>query len=329
MPLADADLVKAFAERRAARLLKDNESWEPRGPNSSDLHPCLRYQVLRVLAAKLRPPPDASGLERMENGRLMERHMRRQLEDEGWQIVEDQSSVAIEQPLVAGGPKVKVLTGKIDGRVVLERGERPPLEVKDTGEYNLVDDEDELESSIWLVKWKAQLTSYCLAENEERGLLFIGSRGRRSSVIVHLDYERAERIVKLCVDAVRLIQELATLRVTPELLDPELNKLGVPYFAQFEHCRICWAKDRVCFPPKVSELKQLVDRPDLEPLAAQLYANDLAHLEYDRAKRKLKDISEAVPTILAGRYLIENTWKRRGDSGHWSMSVRPVGERPR
>lgn len=329
MPLADAELVREFARKREARLLKDNESWEPRGPNSSDLHPCLRYQVLRVLAAKLRPLPDAAALERMENGRLMERHMRRQLEDEGWEIVEDQSSVVIEQPLVAGGPKLRVLSGKIDGRVVLARNERPPLEVKDSGEYNLVDDEDDLESSIWLLKWKAQLTSYCLATDEERGLLFIGSRGRRSPVIVHLDYERAERIVKLCVDAVRLIRELEKFREHPERLDGQLNALGVPYFERWEHCAMCWAKDRVCFPPKATERTQIVDRPDLEQLAGELYENDLAHLEYERAKRKLKEITEAVPAVLAGKYVIENTWKRRGDSGHWSMSVRLVGEKPR
>src|SRR5262245_63237225 len=117
MDKLDQETVAAdFSAARGARLEREQSSYQSTNPNAYDLHDCDRYQVMRLLAWKVRPAPDRRGLEVMEDGRLLELSMIRQLQDEGRTLVEQQAPFEVLQPLTPGGKKERVLSGRMDAK---------------------------------------------------------------------------------------------------------------------------------------------------------------------------------------------------------------------
>lgn len=333
----DEELLARFEQARTERLQQAWRTYQPRNPIASDLPDCDRYQVVRLFGWRVRPPPEPPGLEAIENGRAKEPVMIRQLQDEGHEVVELQSPLEVRQPLEPGGPKRLLIRGKIDGKIRVGR-ELLPFDTKDTSEYVLhaVEDEEDLKVSPWTRKWWRQLQLYLLAEGHDRGLLILGFRGRRKVVVVHLDYEEAERILRLCAWAVQLAQELEDAGLdSEEGLDQALAERGVPYHSDYRECRRCPFFERACFPPSPAPAR-VQEREDLaetvhEYVEAKPYAS-----KAERLRRKLKAETEGYPQTVAGDYVIEGEVKTRRlkaqpakpahNQEYWSVEVRPVGE---
>ena len=337
----DQELVETFTSRRAARLKESWTTYPARNPIASDLHDCRRYLVLRQVAWEIRPAPDATGLENIENGNVKEEPMIAQLRAEGWTIVQQQAPFEIKQPLRPGGKSVMILRGKIDGMLELARNVFLPFDTKDTSSFTLesIDDAADLDRSIWTRKWKRQGLAYMLGMNQPRFAFILGHRGARKMIPLRLDdhLEEAERILAVCTWTVGMAEELQRIGATWETADSALTERGVPYHADFAICRGCWLKDRACFPPDPAKSLRVAMRPELEPLVTRYLAAQPAASEYERVKKALKAATEGAPTVVAGNFVIDGEVKTRRMKAqparpehvqeHWSFAIRRVGER--
>ncbi len=334
----DAALLELFATRRAARLRKGWGSWQPTNPNASDMADCRRYQVMRIIAWKVRRRPDVRGMEVIESGNVTEPAVLRQLEDEGWSVIEQQAPFSIEQPLPGGGRRRRIVSGKLDAKVRAPDGEVLPLEVKDTGEYVLdrVGDEAALLESPWTRKWWRQVQLYLLGEECERGVLFLTFRGRRKPIMVRLNYAAAEELLQLCAWTVGVVDEFVADRASHADVDERLAAMGVPYHHEFDACRRCPFRDLSCFPPEPSTRAAQV-RIDLSDLAARFAELRPLSSEYERVRKALKAETEGFQQTVAGQHIIEGEVKTRHyqakpatperSSESWQITVRPIGER--
>jgi hypothetical protein len=310
----DQELIGEMQRARAERLGEGWGTYKPRNPIASDLHPCLRYMVGRQIAGHLRPKPGPEAMETIENGNVKEGPMIRQLQDEGWKIVQEQNTFEIRQPLYPGGPKTLILRGSIDGKIGHEKllgRELIPFDTKDTGQYVLdqMETENDLREGPWTRKWYAQMQAYLLGEEHERGLIILGHRGRRKYIMVHLDYDFAEAFLQKCVETVKLVADLESAEVGPDRLDHYLA--AVPYWDDTAECNRCWQKNLVCFPPEPGSLERSANRPDLEQDAERYLELQPLQSEYRKLHDRLKKESEGSPTTYAGGCTIKGEVKVR------------------
>lgn len=306
----DQTLLEQLNARREHRLVTSRESYAPRNPIASDLHDCRRYQVMRIVAWRVRETFPTAALERMEAGRVAEPAMIRQLQDEGWEVVEYQAPFEINQPL-SDGRRAVILRGKLDGKIRLPgvegaRSELVPFDTKETSEHVVerCETEADLLRSPWTRKWRRQVLVYCLGEENERGLLFLGHRGRRRAIVIRLDYAEAEEILKACAWTVETVAALEAANVTHETVDEALNARGVPYHSDWVECKRCPFRDRSCFPPQPRQDAPL-DRSDLSAVVARFVELRPLHSEYERVQKFLKSVTEGHATTLAGPYVID------------------------
>ncbi len=333
------NLTEEFARRREERLRKKWNLWQPRNPNPSDLTDCpRRYQVMRVLCWESRPLPDLDGMEAMEDGEIAEGTVIRQMQDEGWDIVQQQGPFEIRQPLGNGGIQQVILTGKIDGKIRLSKAHLVPFEVKNTSDWTFgkLETEQDLQDSPWTRKWWRQVEVYCLGENSERAVLIVAHRGKRKLIEVELDYEKTEQILADCVWAVDTIQKLRTWETPPDDVDRALlETYGEGYPDDFNICRICWCRDVCCFPPQPDTSRAQV-RNDLEPLIERYLEAKPHASEYEKLRKEIKVQTEGFPQTVAGAYVIDGEVKIRRMSAKpargayvsesWAFEVRKVGQ---
>ncbi len=337
----DQELLDTFTARREARLGKSWKTFPSRNPIASDLHDCRRYMVLRQFAWEIRPAPEPEALENIENGTIAERPMIDQLRAEGWEVVQEQASFEIKQPIRPGGESRMILRGKIDGMLVLPNRELLPFDTKDTSQWTLdsISDARDLDQSIWTRKWKRQALAYMLGMNLPRFAFILGNRGARKLVPMRLDdhLEEAERILAVCTWTVGMADDLGRIGATWETADTKLNERSVPYHADFAVCRSCWLKDRACFPPDPAKGLRVAMRPELAPLVERYLETKPLASENEKLRKTLKEETEGSPTVIAGEFILEGEVKTRRMkaqpakpeyvSEYWSFDVRRAGER--
>lgn len=333
------ELADLFEQRRTERLAKDWSAYQPNNPIASDLHDCDRYQAMRLVAWKVRQVPDVRGMEVMEDGVVLERAMIAQLLLEGWELVEQQAPFEVLQPPEPGGRKRKILTGRMDGKVVIPgEGKRRliPIEFKSTSEWNLdalETEEDLKERSVWTRKWWRQLQAYMLGGNCEKALLVLGFRGRRRVIEVSLDYDEAERILVVASRAVALFDSAQAESIDEQTIDAWLNaQTGAPgYHADPRTCRLCPFYQRACFPIDVPQDVAQV-RVDLEPAVARLLEAKPFASDYEKLRKLIKEETTGFAQTVAGPYVIDGhevTRKSKAQpakeakvSSYWSFEVR-------
>ena len=338
VPITDAALVTLLESRRADRLNGQTWGYPPRNPIASDLPDCRRYQVVRMIAWQVRQTPDLKGRAVIENGNVQEPAMIRQLQDEGWTIVQQQAPFQILQPVPRpDGPRKVVISGKLDGKIKLD-GELIPFDTKDTGEHVVerIDTEEDLLASPWTRKWRRQLMIYCVGENHERGLLIVGFRGERKFISVRIDYAEVEELIERCAWAVGLAEELVAADIDHEKLDTALGERGVPYHHAFEECRRCPFHQRACFPPEPA-VRQAQIRPDLLATVEQYIAGRPFASAAEKLRKTIKEATEGFPQTIVGEYVIDGEVKTRRMKAQpergahtqesWGFEVRRVGEK--
>lgn len=335
----------AFARARSERLRADwRASYQPRNPIASDLHDCARYQVIRIVGWKVRETPDDAGLEVIEDGRLLELAILRQLADEGWELSQQQFPIEIRQPLVPGGPRKLLLTGKGDARI-RRTGDsaRPvPLEIKATSDYvfEALDDEADVRAlSVWSRKWWRQMQVYLLGSGAEYGVLLLGFRGHRKAIPIAIDYDEGERILQVASWAVAQVERAQEEGLDETSIDPWLTahggELGA-YHRDAADCRRCPFFKRACFPPEPARGAAQVREDLAEHVRRWIELKPLAS-EKDRLQKLLKAETEGFAQTVAGEWILEGSVATRRMkeqpakpahvAEYWSFEARPVGER--
>lgn len=338
--MTNEDFEREFHERRVARLTKGWETYPLRNPIASDLSECFRYMVLRMIAWELRPHPDINGLQVIEQGREAEPIMIRQMQNEGWEIVQQQTSFTLETSL-PDGRRLEIMRGKIDGQFVLSgadgKREYLPFDCKDTSEFTLASyvTEHDLYKNEWSRKWLRQAVAYMLCLNVERFVFVLGHRGTRKLVFVHLDQhlELGEEIMKLCERAVLKLEELKRDgNATPEKADAVLGD----YHGDYSVCRSCWLRNLACFPPEPARSRTVSVQPSLEPIVAEYLELKPKAARYDKLHAQIQEHTEGSPTVVAGPYVVEGEVKTRHMKAQpakpehrqefWQFKARRVGE---
>lgn len=332
----DEKLLQLFDSRRRARLAKAWGTYQPRQPIASDLSDCRRYQVMRVIAWKVREPPDPRGMEIIEQGSVMEGPMIQQMRDEGWEVVEDQVPISIER-VVKSGDRVPILTGRMDGKIRLGR-ELVPVDTKDTGEFNLqrINGEADLKSSMWTRKWWRQMQLYMEGSGAGRSVLILGFRGQRLPVLVHHDQDATDEILRTCEWAVETIQLLRNQEVDHTTVDAALLELAVEYHTDFNVCRSCPFRDKACFPPQPSR-QTAQHRPELADMVRRLIETKPSANEYNKLYNTLKKETDGVEITIADNCVVEREQKTRNKKAkpatpaftetYWSFSASRVDDR--
>lgn len=264
------DVVGAVfeAKRRAIRLYPQHTNRA-----SEAGHPCLRYLVLcrTNWQDKILHGPETEFI--FEGGRMIEDMALRELQDAGYQVIEQQR--AFDWPAIQ-------LTGHLDCKVVAGGGIYP-VEVKglnssDFDKLNTIEDFHK-STKPWIRKYPAQLNLYLLNTGHEKGFFYIKNKltYRPKVVWVDLDYEYTETIIKRLESVNAHIKE----GTRPDTCnEPDL-------------CQRC-AFLHVCLPEIKQVELEVLDDTELEEMLLQ-------REELAEAYREYGDLDKAVKKRLAGR----------------------------
>lgn len=324
--------------RREKRLTVSEEPWLRRNPAASDLMACNRYAVLAVAAYQHRPAPDARVRALMDHGKLMETAVLRELEDEGWELIERQARVELRLK----SQKDRLICSGVLDCVFRWEGWKIPVDVKSTSQYqyNRLESWQDLMQSVWTRKWWRQMILYMLAFESEHSFLYVAHRGERKAIYVPMDWDEGDRIMSQCelvMDTVPLLLEKlpgTTVLAAPGF-DSELSLQGIEYPTDSEECEQCPFRDKVCFPAWNIELQDAVDRPDLEEKIARLLDLQEGSDEHRKLSALIQKESRGHPVLYAGDYIVEGkfyqqVFKARPATEEsardvWKKTIRKVG----
>lgn len=324
---------EAFAkELRVKRIERLQREAEKRGgyvsanPIASQLGECDRQMALNLVCPEVKPPFRLEGVEHMESGNRQEKAVIRDLEDEGWNIVEQQAP--FRQRNKAGRI---ILSGRMEGKIAWQRdGKRilVPFEIKDTSQYmfEALQSESDLMRSQWTRKWFRQIQAYLIGHESEWAILFTSHRGRRNPIPIRIDYAESERILLRCESTV----EVADLLIgTPhDKLDHELNLIDVPYLEDVSICRTCDFFQRVCFPPIKNPLEGDISvKPHLAEKVEKLMELAPAAKEYGSLQRQIEKEAPRGAHVAAGDWLISGRWEEQKTKAVEPKPAVPAGTR--
>lgn len=321
-----AELLRAKRLERLGREAEKRSGYISANPIASALGDCDRQMALNLICPEVRPPFRPEGVENMESGNRQEDAVIRDLQDEGWRIVEQQAPFRLRNK--AGRI---ILSGKMEGKLQWEHeGKRllVPFEIKDTSQYmfEALQCEEDLKRSQWTRKWWRQIQSYLIGHNFEWAILFTSHRGKRNPIPIRLDYAEGERILLRCEATV----EVSDLLVgTPhDKIDHELNLVDVPYCGDAKVCTSCDFYQRVCFPPVKHALQgEIAVKPELAEKVSRLMELRPAVKEHGSLERQLEKEAPRGSHVAAGDWLITGRWEEQNTKAVEAQPAKPAGTR--
>ena len=305
-------LAASILDKRHTRLeaRAKEPPWKPRRNYASNLSSCVRQMVYAHVAWQEKEPFDVQGVEHMEDGNHEERLIVQELLADGFDVVEQQVQLDDDRYWV---------TGKIDGKLRWQ-GKRVPFEVKRVSPYvfDQLNNVEDFRRDEFSLKKLRQLTLYLYLHSEEAGLFILSNGlGQRRVIVVPLDYELAEQILK------SLEQTNAALKagVLPE---------RIPYHSKI--CGYCpWR--RTCLPDMNFGEGAVLGDAELKAAVAQFVTLKPSASEYDKLRKSIAFTVKDKPLVIAGEYLITGEWKERRVNAqearvdrYWKWEVETKGE---
>lgn len=258
-------------------------------------HPCVRFLVLSRTSEHLRTLHDV-GLQRIfDEGKIQEKAVLRELEDAGFEVIEQQ------RPL--DWPKYQ-LTGTLDAKLMLdEDGKRRtvPLEIKSCSPFVFpkikeLSPVEMIHSTFpWVRKYPAQILFYMLLSNEDTGIMIFKNKanGEKCQKEFHLEgelLEYAESILKN-VEAVNGHVALGTC----------------PDAKLIDDCKGCPFAKTACFPGgDYGPGFDILSDPDLEAKLDRHGELEAAAKEFKALDEEIKDGFKGKPTAVVGGWIIES-----------------------
>lgn len=317
-PSLAVQCVEAIATKRQQRLEAEAQKppFKPRRHYASMLNGCARQLVYAHVAWDLKARFSPDGIAAMEDGKHEERLLIQELIQDGFEVVEQQVQLDDDRYFV---------TGKIDGKIRWQ-GRKIPFECKRVKPFvfDRLETLDDLKRDAFSLRHLRQLTLYLFLHSEPDGLLILSDGlGRRRFIVVPLDYELAESILKDLDTANAAMAKIHSAEDWASQLPPR-----IPYDSKI--CGYCPWKDtclpqvnfgdgaHIAEPELIEKLRRL---QDLKPLAAEL----------ERLKREIKPIVEGQEITVAGGYVVTGKWQERtvaAQPAHtdrfWAWQVEPL-----
>lgn len=283
-------LIEKVIDRKQAKI-----KLHPTHTNrASELgHPCERYLVFKRTRWQDATLHDVGLQFIFDEGNLQERAVIRELEDAGFQIIEQQRDYEWKEYQI---------TAHLDGKLVLEGG-AVPLEVKSMSPYifKAIQTAADLMNPRFphLQKYLAQLQIYMLLSNTDKAVLLLKdkSSGQLKELWLDLDYAAAEALIQKA----QRINRHVEAGIVP---DP------IPYSEKV--CGTC-AFLHICLPDVKRDALELLTDPELEAqLARRLELSPLAD-EYDDLDGILKEKFKEQQKVVVGDWLITGKYQDRKD----------------
>jgi CRISPR/Cas system-associated exonuclease Cas4 (RecB family) len=269
-------------------------------------HPCERYLVLARTHWNEKPLHDV-GLEFIfQGGNMIEKMAFRELEDAGYEIVEQQKPFEWKE---------LELTGRLDAKLRLN-GSLIPLEIKglqpwDAERLNTIEDFF-TSKKTWIRKYPAQLMLYMLMDGgSEEGIFYIKNKQnyRPKAIPIILDYEYAEGV---CKKLERVNQHVKEGTLPDQVDDPEV-------------CQFCSFLLQ-CLPDIKRDSLEMIEDPELEEKLIRREELALARTEYERLDKEISKIVKGKEKLMVGDFLITGKeTPRKGymveDSSYWAKKI--------
>jgi hypothetical protein len=271
--------------------------------------PCERYLVFERTRWHEKALHDVNLQFIFDEGNLQEHAVLRDLEDAGFQVIEQQRDY---EYTVKGGK----ITGHLDGKVVLD-GEPIPIEVKSCSPYvfNALTTIEDLKGSKYrhLQRYPAQLTLYLLLANAGRGLLLFKNKvnGQIKELEVTLDLAYAEELLQ---KAERINAHVAAGTLPAP----------IPYTEAI--CGQCAYAHLPCPPEVTRTAMEFVDFPELEAKLNRRAELEAAKKEYEILDKDVKAQLKGKDKLVIGDFLVQGAEKtRKGyavkETTYWQTSI--------
>jgi hypothetical protein len=247
-----------------------------------------RYAVLRRLHWEAAPLPTPELQMIYDEGNLQEKAILRDLQDAGFELIEQQTAVEWKQFQI---------TGHLDAKILLD-GEAIPLEVKSLSPFSWEKHrtiDDMMESKWpWMRGYPGQLLIYMLLSNAEHGVLV--TKNKATGRLHAIDFE-----------LMTYLHEAEGLLQVAEQTNMHLAAGTVPDPVPFEEW-VCGKCDMfgVCQPPIAGDPPEVIDDPDLLEELTEREQLDAARKRYDALDKKIKAQFDARDGVhLCGDFAIE------------------------
>lgn len=203
------DLVAAVTKTKEAKITRyrsDNNRASGIGYAVPELDGCERRGVYDRTHWEQKELHDVKGQYIFDEGHAQEKQLLRDLDEAGVKIINQQQPFTLydERP---GKNRQVLLTGTIEGRIVVNEvgghaKDTLTFEIKSMNPmiFSGMNEFEDFRKKTWTLAYMAQIMSYMLGENEEQGLFLLKdkSNGTLKQILVPLDYEMGEAVLRTC-----------------------------------------------------------------------------------------------------------------------------------
>lgn len=292
-----------FVEKVLEETAKRIKQWPVKSNRASDLgHPCLRYHVYNRTRWQDRALHDVGLQQVFDMGNEIERIVLRQLQDAGFQIIEQQRAFSWDKYNI---------TGMIDGKILHEH-EAIPFDVKSCSPwaFKAINSIDDLKKSKHLYhrKYVTQLNLYMLMDGIDKGLFFFKDKtgGGLKEIWMQIDYELGEETLKRA----EAINRHVDSGILPDQCSPACG-------CEMERCPFA----HICLTEHIGKEVE-IDAGELEQMIKSLYQLESAARDYDEVNSEINKLVQGKEKILAGEYFVTGKWiERKGGAKYWKKSI--------
>lgn len=281
-------------------------------------HACERYLVLRRTRWQEATLPDLS-LQRIFNeGHIQERAVIRELEDAGFQVIEQQRDYEWKEYQITAhldgkvciSPQVGDGTIPNDGHSHTARA--VPLEVKSMSPYifKSIQTAADLMNPRYphLAKYIAQLQIYMLLSNADKAVLILKdkSSGQLKELWMELDYHAAEALIQKA----QRINAAVAAGTIPERI-PYAEKIcgRCPFLA-------------ICLPDVKRDALEITTDPELEANLKRRHELAPLRAEYEQLDEAVKAVLKEHEKIVVGDFLVQGRWiEPKGKPKYWKVNI--------
>lgn len=273
-------------------------------------HPCEKYLVISRTRWEEKLLHEAEVEFIFQGGRYIEKMALEDLEEGGFEVVEQARPYSWRE---------FELTGKIDAKVRAKGGHYKdplyPIEIKGLQQYDfdkLNAIEDFLDSKkLWIKKYPTQLVLYMLMDNVEFGAFYLKRipRFTPKQIWIALDFTFAEEILKKLERINKHIKEGT---------EPAgINQPDICQYCGFLH---------ICLPDMIGKEIEVIDEIEIEEAIKRCEELKPAIVEHDKLEKKWKDALKGKEKVMIGDHIIIGRWvERKGfvvpDSKFWQSKI--------
>lgn len=300
-------IVESIIELKKSHI----KQWPVNSNRASNLgHECLRYLVYERTRWQEKTLHGVELQTIFEEGNLHETAVLRDLQDAGFQVIEQQRAFQWSEYNI---------TGHIDAKVLIE-GIAVPIEIKSCSPwiFQNIETAADLYNGKYhhLRMYPAQMTLYLLMDNKDYGLFIFKnkSNGQLKEVRMDLDYELGERLLQKA-----------------EQINQHVSADTIPPHCDYDEsvCGQCGYL-HICLPDIKRDAMELKSDPELEAKLARMFELKPFKKEHDTIDKDLKKEFNRLEKAMIGNYLITGKEIQRKSyevkaGAYWKTDIQIIG----